>query len=343
MRHQRRLILAAVVVLACVSLLALGHVGGVTPATETLPARLSDGEFWELSRELSEPDGYFRSDNLVSNEHTFQYVVPALVRQVRPGGVYLGVAPDQNFTYIAATRPRMAFIVDVRRGNLLQHLMYKALIELSPDRADFVSRLFSRSRTPDLGPDDSVQGLFLRYRGLPASAGLLAETTALVHDRLLSARRFPLTRSDLDWIGRALRAFHDQGPEIHFQGPRSADSVRPSYRQLMTARDTSGQNRSYLATEDGFSFLKDLHSRNMIVPLVGDFSGPSAIVRTGEYIREHRDALHAFYASNVRVYLSKQQIQAFCRNLASLPVSSGAWYIDSRNVRSFATQLGDCQ
>jgi hypothetical protein len=160
---------------------------------------------------------------------------------------------------------------------------------------------------------------------------------------LLSARRFPLTQSDLDWIGRALRAFHDQGPEIHFQGPRSADYVRPSYRQLMTARDTSGQNRSYLATEDGFSFLKDLHSRNMIVPLVGDFSGPSAIVRTGEYIREHRDALHAFYASNVRVYLSKQQIQAFCRNLASLPVSSGAWYIDSRNVRSFAAQLGDCQ
>jgi hypothetical protein len=111
----------------------------------------------------------------------------------------------------------------------------------------------------------------------------------------------------------------------------------------MTGRDTSGQNRSYLATEDGFRFLKDLHSRNMIVPLVGDFSGASTIVRTGDYIRKHRDALQAFYASNVRVYLSKQQIQAFCRNLATLPASSDAWFIDSRSVRSFASQLSDCQ
>jgi hypothetical protein len=310
-------------------------------ARATTPTALTDEQFWGLVESLSEPAGTFPlSDNLVSNEPSFAQNV----RDLRPaGGVYIGVGPEQNFSYIARLRPSMAFIIDIRRENRNLHLMYKALFELSTDRADFVSRLFSRSRTPDLGPDDSVQGLFLRYRGLPASAGLLAETTALVHDRLLSARRFPLTRSDLDWIGRALRAFHDQGPEIHFQGPRSADSVRPSYRQLMTARDTGGLSRSYLATEDGFSFLKDLHSRNMIVPLVGDFSGPSAIVRTGEYIREHRDALHAFYASNVRVYLSKQQIQAFCRNLASLPVSSGAWYIDSRNVRSFAAQLGDCQ
>ena len=61
----------------------------------------------------SEPNGTFRSENLVSNEHTFQYVIPALERRVRPGGVYMGVAPDQNFTYIAAIKPRMAFIVDI--------------------------------------------------------------------------------------------------------------------------------------------------------------------------------------------------------------------------------------
>ena len=67
---------------------------------------------------------------------------------MKPGGVYLGVAPDQNFTYIVATAPRLAFIVDIRRGNLLQHLMYKAIFELSVDRAEFVSRLFSKRRPP---------------------------------------------------------------------------------------------------------------------------------------------------------------------------------------------------
>ena len=133
-------------VLALAASLALVSARVPTPPDVTLPHRLTDEEFWRLSNDLSEPGGYFRSENLVSNEHTFQYVIPALKRRVRPGGVYLGVAPDQNFTYIVATAPRMAFIVDIRRGNLLQHLMYKAIIELSADRAEFVSRLFSKPR-----------------------------------------------------------------------------------------------------------------------------------------------------------------------------------------------------
>ena len=99
---------------------------------------------------LSGAGGFFRSENLVSNEHTYQYVIPALKKAVLPGGIYLGVAPDQNFTYMAAIRPRMAFILDIRRGNLLEHLMYKALFELSVDRADFVSRLFSKPRPAGL-------------------------------------------------------------------------------------------------------------------------------------------------------------------------------------------------
>ena len=134
------------------------------PATApTIPARLSDEQFWRLSTEFSEPSGYFRSENLVSNEHTFQYVIPALRKQTRPGGVYLGVAPDQNFTYILATQPRIAFIVDIRRGNLLQHLMYKGLIELSADRAEFVSRLFSKKRPAGLTAKSTVVELFTAF------------------------------------------------------------------------------------------------------------------------------------------------------------------------------------
>ena len=60
--------------------------------------------------------------------------------------MYLGVGPEQNFTYIVALRPKLAFIVDIRRGNMNEHLLYKAFIELSADRADFLSRLFARPR-----------------------------------------------------------------------------------------------------------------------------------------------------------------------------------------------------
>src|SRR5439155_23512299 len=101
----------------------------VTPAVRVvtpseLPARINDQTFWHLVVDLSEAGGFFRSDNLVSNETTFQHVIPELRQRTRAGGVYLGVGPDQNFTYITALRPQMAFIVDVRRQNMLQHLLY---------------------------------------------------------------------------------------------------------------------------------------------------------------------------------------------------------------------------
>src|SRR5678809_849042 len=96
-----------------------------------------------------------RSDTLASNELVFARVVPDLIARTKPSGVYLGVGPEQNFTYIAAIRPKIAFIPDIRRGNLDLQLMYKALFELSADRADFVSRLFSRKRPAGLRPGSS--------------------------------------------------------------------------------------------------------------------------------------------------------------------------------------------
>ena len=131
------------------ALVSLVLVFGLTAASASLPARLNDQDFWRLVSESSEADGSFRSDNLLSNELGFQYVVPDLVKTTKPGRVYMGVGPEQNFTYIVATKPAMAFIVDIRRGNLDLQLMYKALFELSSDRAEFVSRLFSKKR-PEL-------------------------------------------------------------------------------------------------------------------------------------------------------------------------------------------------
>src|SRR5262245_5322851 len=116
---------------------------------DTLPASLTDAEFWALTGRISEPGGYFRSnsgstDNLLSNENTISTVAAALAKRVAPGGVYLGVGPEQNFSYIVAIRPRIAFITDIRRGNLQLHLLYKALFETSSNRSEFVSRLFAR-------------------------------------------------------------------------------------------------------------------------------------------------------------------------------------------------------
>jgi hypothetical protein len=110
----------------------------------------------------------------------------------------------------------------------------------------------------------------------------------------------------------------------------------------MTAVDVRGQNRSYLASEEGFGFVKDLHARNMIVPMVGDFAGPSAIRRAGDYIRHHEGIVQAFYGSNVEVYLNREKIGAFCGNLATLPHDSGTWFIGSKGMQPFQSKLKSC-
>ena len=305
-----------------------------------LPATLSDREFWGLIEALSEPAGAFTlSDNVVSNEPHYA----DRVRLLRPrGGAYIGVGPEQNFSYIAGLRPAMAFIIDIRRENLDLHLLYKALFELSADRADFVSRLFSRPRPAGLQSSASVDEIFERYDTMAPSLEQFTKSATLVRERLRITHGLPLTESDIEWIERVLRAFYADGPKIDYYGSRVVDAVRPSYRQLMTAKDMFGRSRSFLATEDGFRFVKELQSRNLIVPVVGDFAGRSAIRRVGDYLRAHDERIHAFYGSNVGVYLTNQQTYAFCFNLATLPATSRTWFIESDGMRTLASRLRAC-
>jgi hypothetical protein len=305
----------------------------------TLPPSLSDEAFWTLSAELSEPSGQFtHSDNLVSNEIFYVHVL----RLLRPtGGAYIGVGPEQNFSYIARLRPDIAFIVDIRRENLSLHLMYKALFELSADRADFVSRLFSRERPDGLGRGSSVDDLFDRYDQVKPSEQLLTANARLIRERLLGAHRFPLTPQDLDWIDHVLRAFSSDGPYIRY-ALHTIGEPSPSYRALMTAQDVSGRSYSYLATENGFRFVKDLSAANRIIPVVGDFGGSHALQRVGDYVREHRSQVRAFYGSNVEVYLNREKMAAYCQNLAWLPHGWRTWYIGSKGMQSFLSKVTAC-
>jgi hypothetical protein len=166
---------------------------------DTLPATLGDSEFWSLSAQLSEPNGFFVSrsgspDNLLSNEMQVSTVAAALVKEVSPSGVYLGVGPEQNFTYIAAIKPRIAFITDIRRGNLDVQLLYKALFETSASRAEFVARLFSRTPVAALSRTATAAQLMTAYAGAPpvAEATFGANLKAVI-DLLTAKHGFAIT------------------------------------------------------------------------------------------------------------------------------------------------------
>src|SRR6478672_7328698 len=178
---------------------------------QRVPARLADSTFWRLMTEYSEPWGTFRSENFVSNETALQWVIPKLVRRVPPGGVYIGVAPDQNFTLVTALRPSIAFIVDIRHQNAVQHLMYKALIETSKDRADFLAKLFARAPLTGVDSTSTAAQLFEALaRQRPDSARYRANLRAII-TRLTDVHRFALSDSERVSLGCVYGAFFTVG------------------------------------------------------------------------------------------------------------------------------------
>lgn len=306
---------------------------GLTAAAASLPARLGDQEFWRLVSDSSEPDGVFRSDNLLSNELGFQFVVPELARTTKAGRVYLGVGPEQNFTYIVATKPAMAFIVDIRRGNLDLQLMYKALFELSADRVEFVSRLFSMKRPEGLTAKSTSSAIFGAFLNVTRDRTLFDENLRAIENLLTKKHGFALSSDDLGGIASVYSAFFLHGPTIRYSSTSGfGGSAQPTYADLMTAADRAGLEHSYLANKENFRFLKDLERRNMVVPVVGNFGGPTAIRAVGKYLDDRHAIVSAFYLSNVEQYLRQDSTwDNFCANVAMLPLDEASTFI--RSVR----------
>jgi hypothetical protein len=288
-----------------------------------LPVRLADRDFWRLSTQWSEPNGFFRSENLTSNELLFQHVLTDLVARTRPGDVYLGVGPEQNYTYIAAVRPSMAVIFDIRRGNLQLQLMYKALFELAADRVDFVSMLFAKPRPSGLGPKSTVVDIFSAFARSPRNEALYTQTLRAIKNHLTKTHALPLPAEDLDGIEYVYHAFYWSGFAVR---------ASPTYADLMTETDDAGAYKSYLASEERFSVMKNLESKNLVIPVVGDFGGPTAIRAVGAYLKAHGATVSTFYLSNVEQYLEQdRKWTLFCRNVASLPLDRSSTFIRSTN------------
>jgi hypothetical protein len=310
-------------------------------AGTTTQSPLTDKEFWSLSTQLSEPTGTFtHSENLVSNETDFVHIVQRLQST---GGAYIGVGPEQNFSYIARLKPELAFIVDIRRENRDLHLLYKALFEMSPDRPEFLSRLFSRKRPADVDAHTPVQDLFSKYATADRDDALRDDTRKSVHQRLIETHGFEIPDEDLKSIDYVLDAFYSDGTNIHYAGSRVGSAAGPSYRLLMTATDFWGETRSYLGSEEAFAFVKQLQERNLIIPVVGDFAGSKAIRGVGDYLRSRGEKVRAFYGSNVEVYLNREQEVVFCANLAALPHDFQTYFIGNKNMRLMSAKLRACR
>lgn len=312
-----RLLLAAALVLLLVTWLSW-------PRVRSGP--LSGVEFSELVETLSEPGLPFVSDNLVSNETALGDPLDTLKARLPPGLVYVGVGPEQNFSYIAELRPSYAFIVDVRRENLLQHLFFKALFELEESPRGWLAALLGRT-TPPAAECPAWVAALGSERPDPKR---IAATRHRVQE-LLAGYGVALRRSDWRFLTFMHDSFCRQGLDLRFTfRSEVADApVYPSLRETLLARDPAGRMRHFLAHQESYAAVRTMERENRIVPLVGNFAGRHALRALWQTLRQWHQTVGLFYASNVEYYLMPQKLpddlmEEFVWNLEGMPGAPGA-------------------
>jgi hypothetical protein len=325
----------------CIRLVLIIAVGiGFAAAGDSSQDRIPAAEFSKIIKTFSEEEGYFISDNFTSNEDGYLSITKKLRDLHISGGAYIGVGPEQNFTYIAKLRPEIAFLVDIRRQAVLQHLMFKALFHLSKDRVEFLARLLSRRLAGKNAPDihSSLRALMEYFSNAPADASYYSSNLAEIERTIQSEFEFPLSKEDRNSLTSVYKSFYTEGLDQSFKFNFSRGSRRgpgmPSLRYLIEQPDPNGKPGNFLAINDDYQFVRDLQEKNRIIPVVGDFAGRKAFRAIAGYLRDHSYTVNAFYTSNVEMYLFEDGVFTdFVENVKALPIKPDSLFIRSSQNR----------
>jgi hypothetical protein len=312
------------------------------PATSTAPRKgaMTAEAFSQLVRRLSEPDSSFFSDNTISNETSYLQVASQIADRARIGGAYIGVGPEQNFSYIALARPDLAFIVDIRRQNMLQHLLYKALFEEATSRPHFLALLLGRpfDKASDPGATAGIAAVLAAAEKNPADEREFSATHARLRERIERAYGVHLDTNDKKNLEVTHRSFLKGQLELRFELHKPNGRLYPTLRDLLKTTSETGAEPSatpeaqargsFLATEESFRFLKTMHAEHRIIPVVGDFAGDRAMPGVAAHLKEQGIPVSFFYVSNVEQYLFEPAVwPKWSRNVAALPIDEKSFFI----------------
>jgi hypothetical protein len=321
----------------------VGHNGIGAQQPSAPPAVAPESTFGHLIAKLSEPGGFFQSENVVSNETSYLHVMDAMRRLDIHGGVYIGVGPDQNFSYIAAVKPEIAFMFDIRRDNLLEHLMFKALFAMSRNRVEYISTLLAKPvpRDADSWKDSSVTALLAYIDRAPTSTEIAVRTEKDIDDRVTKFG-VPLDDHDLDVIHLYRAAFIRDGLDVQYSSiDNSPSRGMPGWRDLIVETDRSGHQLNYFASEDAFQFIKSMEARNLIIPVTGNVAGATALPAVAREIASRGLKVSVFYMSNVEQYLMQDgSFPVFAENVKQLPRDDNSVFIRSIFGSSGAARNG---
>lgn len=282
---------------------------------------VTDEEVGPLLAKLSESAGSFPSENYVTNETSLLHVAKMLKDPKLHGRAYVGVGPEQSYTYLAMLEPKVAYVVDIRRGNFLEHMFFRGCFEAGATRMEFLSALLMRrpKGSAEAAPDgSSFAPLQAAFRGVPANPALRDEgvtRTKAVFDRLHVAH----TSSDDKTLVRIHEAFSSNGLGIKYT---MLDSGRayPSLGDNFAATDAESGATSFLGTEETYQRARRLVLENRVLPVVGDFGGTHALRAVAEDMRGRNVQLGVFYSSNVEQYLFESKTYGnFVASVKAMP------------------------
>jgi hypothetical protein len=318
-RWSRATLLVGVVAIGC----AAPHPKPATPPPQPGLA--------ELFNRLSEPGGYFDSDNLISNETSYLHALDALRARGVTGGAYIGVGPDQNFSYIAEIKPAIAFLIDIRRDNMIQHLMFRSLFKRSRNRMEFLAGLIGAQVTNlDSWTGRPIEELLIVLDTAQRTQPEFTRwSTFVIQDAVASG--ISLTADDVATLQRFHLEFHVHGLNIRYSSKNRPPRLNyPTLSELIQERDRAGHQVGYLASEDRWRFVQDMHRRDRIIFVTGDLAGVHALRAIGSYITELGLQVSAFYTSNVEQYLFQYgTFERFAANSAQLPFATNGVIIRS--------------
>lgn len=291
---------------------------------------VSIDEFRRLFARLSEPDRYFFSDNYISNETSYLQVADALERRGQPNGAYIGVGPEQNFTYIALLRPKLAFIVDIRRGNAIEQLLYKVIFQKANTRSEFLHMLLGRpySEKGDPKANGGIDEVLKHVQSSKPNAKHFAETHAGLRVLIEKGWGIPLSPKDIEILAATHQAFFDKQLELRFELHGKNFRDYPSLKDLVVAKDPAGKQRGFLASDELYQRVALLQRQNRVIPVVGDFAGDHALQAIGKELKGRDVPVSAFYVSNVEQYVMEpDKWKSYVANIDALPSNEKSLFI----------------
>jgi len=282
-------------------------------------------EFTKLIRDFSEPTGFFSSDNWVSNELSYLDVIELLKDTSSRGGAYIGVGPEQNFTYITAVKPDIAFIVDIRQMNRMQHLYYKVLFELAETRAEFLSLLLCKPLDPKkekmLKQNHNIDSLVIYFYQTSPEQKLRDKIYKQVIEILAKKYSFQLTISENSDLTYVMDAFYNYNIDITYNGLRR--SWYPTLGQILRSQSSDGKQKNPFYSDEDYAYLRKMHRENRIIPITGNFAGTKAFSSIAAYLTAKKITVSAIYVSNVEQYLLRdyRDWNQWVSNVKALPIT----------------------